>query len=383
MRLKTVLVVFFAALFFLSALLGIRFSIQNKIFDSGLLSFLGQGKGAEKPDKKNETASSLETVLERCYKELEIPETHRKKQLFLEDSTLELRLSVPRGKPMEWVVWFISSSLKEIGYTLDDCYFVSEQRGCKINLSPQKAPLPSLRIQVNRSNEFFKETAKMAILVEDFGFEADETTVGFLSFPEPLTVSLVSTQKMSLWTAQIANEYRKEIVILLPMEPLPTSYNKYASSMLMVHYPEEKIRSMLAKMMESVPYFAGFSNLHGDRVLEDTRVMKIFFSEIQKRHSYFLMTPGQRRSVAETLARKMEIPFEQIHFSINTNLGASAIQDTLLHCAFIAQKTGRMLIKGKASPSFILALNRAIPQFRQNGIQLVYASEIVMHPGKK
>ena len=380
MRLRLIVSIFISALLFFAILLGIRFGNFKKLFgfDTKIVSFL-QLK-TEPSGKKSKNTSSHDQIIKECFKKLEIPDSQIKRRFYLEDSTLSISISVPQGKPMEWIIWFISSSVTKAGYLVDDCYYPSEKNGCKIEFSSTKPELPKLNIQVNRSSAFFTHTAKMAILVEDFGFEADQTTIGFLSFSEPLTVSLASPKKLSTWTAQIANEYKKEIVILLPMEPLPGTFSKYNSSVIMVHYPEDQIRSMIAQMTDAIPNFAGFCNFYGDRVLADSHVMSIIYDEVKKNHAYFLIDPGTRKSIAETLAKKMEIPYENITFSINTDLSAAAIQDTLLHFALIAQNKGSVLLKGKASPSFLAAVTNTKNLLHENGIRLVYASEIIKHP---
>ena len=143
---------------------------------------------------------------------------------------------------------------------------------------------------------------------------------------------MVSTKKMSTWTAQIANEYRKEIVILLPMEPLSSKYRQYSSEALLIHYPSEKIRTILKNATESIPYFAGFSNLCGTMVLDDSQVMKIILSELKKKHGYFLIDPVSRKSVAASMARKLNIPFRTIEISLDSAASCdSSVSDTLHH----------------------------------------------------
>lgn len=323
---------------------------------------------------------SVDQTLKNCFDELEITESNIKRQFSPEDSTISYEISVPRGKPMEWVVWFLFSHLKKFNYLIKDCEYSTRRNSCQVSFTSKSRTRPILHFKIARSPVFFSKTARMAIIVEDFGFEADNTTVNFLSFPHPLTVSLVSNAKLSVWTAQIANEYKKEIIILLPMEPLPKSHSTYKESTIMVHYPQDQIVSMFENAAESVPNFAGFSNLGGNRVMADSRVMKLLFSQIEKRHGYFIINPTTRKSVANILAQKMQIPFENIDFTIDTNRSSEEILESIRHFILSAHKTGKVLIKGKATDSFIQALNDAITVFKHNGIELVYVSEIIRHP---
>ncbi len=362
-------------------LLLIAIAIRSGIFKSALN--IPGIKNTAQSSQTTENSHSFETTLIRCLEDLEVPKSQIPKNLSPTDSLLNLKISVPKGKPMEWVIWFISSTLSSAGYHLQDCSFESERKGAYLHLtSTQKKNLPELQIKISRSSIFFSQTAKMAILVEDFGFKADETTVRFLSFPEPVTVSMVSSRRLSTWTAQIANEYKKEILIMLPMEPLPKSFSRYDQSQIKIHYPEEKIKTIIKEATDAIPSFAGFCNFYGNRVLEDSRVMKIVFNEIQKHHGYFVITSESKKSMAETIARKMKLPYQKIDYTINADNSASTISDSLRYCAVLAQKTGSVLIRGRASDSFITALHNTLPQLKQNGIQLVYVSEILNHPGE-
>lgn len=380
MRFRIIFSTVLTILLFLAILLGIRFGYLDKVVT--FLKISHQENKKVIPAKPVKNHLSLDSALAQCFRDLEISQNQVTKKLIPEDSTLQIKFQVPRGKPMEWIVWFVSSCMLKADYINIDCIYHSEQKGCRLEFKSLIPDQPGIAMHIIHSSAFFSKTARMAILVEDFGFSADETTIGFLSFPEPLTVSMASTKKLSTWTAQIANEYHKEIIVMLPMEPLPAS-SRYSKSAIMVHYPEEKIRSILNAAAEAVPHLAGFSNYYGQKVLEDTRVMEIIFSEINKRNSYFIMTPETRKSVSKPLAGKMNIPFGIIDFTINTDLSAATIQDSLHHYAIVAQNKGNVILKGKASPSFIKALKNALPGLKQYGIGLVYVSEIVKTSAKE
>jgi len=374
MRQRLILTFFSLIFFILLIIIGIR----SDYFQSNFKLTLASKK---KPHSFNKEIP-FDSVLIQCFKDLEVPESQIPKNISSLDSVLDIKITVPKGKPMEWIIWYISSSLTSAGYRLKDCSFESEKKGAELSYNAQKKNLPQLKLKVLRSSTFFSHTAKMAILVEDFGFKADQTTAAFLSFTEPVSVSMVSSRRLSTWTAQIANEYKKEILIMLPMEPLPESYSKYDGIKIKIDYPEERIKTIIKDATDAIPSFAGFCNFYGNRVLEDSRVMKIIFKEIQKHHGYFIITSESKKSIAESIARKIQLPYQKIDFTINSDNSAEIIGDSLRYCAVLAQKTGKVLVRGRASDSFITALQNTLPQIKQNGIQLVYVSEILNHPNE-
>src|SRR5512133_2075498 len=314
-------------------------------------------------------------LMEQLHK-LEVHNQNINRTVSKQDSAIEIKTSIPRGKPMEWVIWMITSELKDAAYTMDDCYYESEAKGCRIQFSCKEKGNPIFALILLLSSAYFTSTAKMAIFIEDFGFQADETTVRYLSFPEPLTVGLLPEKKLTTWTAQIADEYKKEIVLMLPMEPVPSAFAKQSNSVIMVHYTEDKIKQLVTDAMERIPNFNGVANYYGSRVLADSKVVSMLFEQIGSRNSYFLYFPQHRNTSITEAAKSSGTPFVSIDIQIDTTLSVDRIQDTLRHCAMIAQKTGNVVISSKAHGSFIQALTNEIPVLKQNGIRLVYISEL-------
>ncbi|MBN1760138.1 MAG: divergent polysaccharide deacetylase family protein [Chitinispirillaceae bacterium] len=382
MRLKPVAVLFSGTLLLLALLIGLKSGFLQKTALSAYSSIasalhLPQNSHGALPPGSHKIENIILTQLAK----FETPESEVSIDHLLEDSTIVIDARIPRGKPIEWIVMQLCAPVGEAGYHVEDCIYDEQPVRCTIRLRTEKKGKPSVRIKLSRARRYFSSSAKMAIVIADFGFKATTTTVEFLSFPEPLTVSLVSSKKMSTWTAQIANEYRKEIVIMLPMEPLSRSYSAYTDKAVMIHYPQDKIKSLLRTTTESIPCYAGFTNLCGSRVLEDTPVMRIILGELKKDHGYFLINPVSRKSVAAGIARELDVPYRGIDIVLDSAASSvSTLDDTLHHAAMIAQKTGSVVLQGRATSRFITTLNEQLPYLQENGIKLVYLSEVVHHP---
>ena len=321
-------------------------------------------------------------LMERLIK-LEVSPANIKRKAVNQDSAIEIRASIPRGRPMEWVVWMMTSKLTETGYVIDDCYYESDEKGCRIQFSCKEPGNPVITMQLMRSSIYFSHTAKMAIFIEDFGFQADQTTIEYLSFDEPLTIGMIPEKKLTPWTAQIANEYHKEIVIMLPMEPVPAKYSKQSGAVIMVHYPQEKIQRIITESIGKIPHFSGLTNYYGSRIVDDSRVMSVVFSEISSKQAYFLYNPNSRSSSAESVAKKYNVPFKSVNLNVDTNSSVSALQDTLRRFAIFAQKTGDVIVSSKPTSAFINALKNELPVLKQNGIRLVYVSDLMIKNSNK
>jgi polysaccharide deacetylase 2 family uncharacterized protein YibQ len=376
MRIKILLVTFILTTLLLALLIGLRFNYLSTFVDTLAQKFLSDKTGdTRKLTEKNFQSTTSDVILQSLYTQLEIKPESVKRTFTPDDSLLVISIEVPRGKPMEWIIWLFTSSLGKTGYTVDNCTFISEDRGCNIFLSPKKRSMPKLSIKIARGKTYYSRTAKLAVIIEDFHFNADQSTIDILSFSEPLTLSMRAEKKLATSTAQIANEYKKEIVILQPMEPVPGT--EPANQVIMVHYPEDKIRSILRESVQNMPLFKGYCNFHGSRVLEDSHVMSIICDEIKKQNCYLIVSMDSRKSVAASVAHTTNIPFSEIDYEFTTSQKITGITDSLRHCAVLAQKRGSLLIKGQPTAPFIEALKQSMQIFQDNGIQFVYVSELI------
>jgi polysaccharide deacetylase 2 family uncharacterized protein YibQ len=309
------------------------------------------------------------------FTELELRDADYSIQYFPRDTAIEIKAAVPRGRPMEWIIWSLSN-VHAAPYRVDDCVCANETN-CTITFRSSNAKQPKAIVKIQQSNRYMSNTAKLAILIENFGFEADATTAEYLAFPEPLTVSLLPSGKLAAWTAQIADEYKKEVVLLLPMEPLPQQYDKYKGSMVMIHYSDENIRGIIAQAATAIPNFSGVCNFYGAKVMEDSRAMGIILAEVSKRKAFFIYTDVSKKSVAPQLTKSMKIPSAPIQGSIDASATAEQAREKLRRYSVTAEKTGKALIKAQPSPAFIKALKDEMETFKKNGIKLVYVSEIL------
>jgi polysaccharide deacetylase 2 family uncharacterized protein YibQ len=336
---------------------------------------------ADNPNKEEkghsaDGAMKLQNNLVKVFEELEMRETEYSIQYFPKDSSIEIKAQVPRGRPMERVIWELSGAAQPTPFSAEDCVCANEAN-CTVTFKSSSAKHPKVILHVRQAGRYFSNTAKMAILIEDFGFEADQSTAEYLSFPEPLTVALVPAQKLAQWTARIADEYKKEIVLLLPMEAMPPQFDKYKKSMVMLHHNEAEIRGLIAQAAAAVPNFSGVCNFYGSRVMEDSRAMEIILSEVNRRKGYFVYTNISRKPAAPQLAKSMKVPSYPVQRSIDANLTAEQVRERMTQYSMEAQKTGKILIKAQPSPTFIKVLKEETETLRNNGIRLVYVSELI------
>jgi len=303
--------------------------------------------------------------------------------LFLEDSTIEIIASIPRGKPLEWIVWNFFEITRKIPYHIEDCITQKgEAADCRLRISHNspRRKKPDVIVTITRSRKFFPNSAKMALLIEQFEFHADKPTALLLSFPHPLTIAIVPLDDRASWTAQMVDDHNKEIVIQLPLEPTTHIPAKYRGATIMVHHSESSITGACTEGARRIPNFAGYCSLMGSRALADTRVVRLILSVVKKRKGYFIETETFRKSTVQAQAEALGVPYLRVRRTIDHGQTVEEITADIRHCIVVARKRGTLLATTRLSPALIQALSSALPLFKDNGVTLVHVSEIVPHP---
>lgn len=375
-KIRTRFLVFVIFISILSVLVVSKDFLQRRL---GKFTMVTQRLQPSKAQSKSQSLIRLESQIQRYLDSLEVKASEITTQFFPESKIREIRVSIPKGKPVEWIVWFLSQSTNGTSYRVDDCIYFAQKRQLMISFTDKNLQKEKCILFISESNRYLSNSAKMAILVNNFNFEADRNTIEFLSFDQPLSFCLVPHGKKSILTAQAAREYKKELLITLCVESRRKIKNVPLSSLIMVHYPEKKIYDIVNNAEKAVPGFSGFVNLQTSFALKDSRLMRLVMTAISTSHGYFVARDIEQNPVMSALVQELKIPYASIT-SILENESQEAIENQLRHCAVIAQKKSKVVVLADAHQNFIRGLKEVQPLLKAEGIQLVYVSEIVNHP---
>jgi polysaccharide deacetylase 2 family uncharacterized protein YibQ len=290
-----------------------------------------------------------------------------------------MQASIPRGRPLEWGVNALYQVAEGTSYEVSDCIVDEKKQSACITFAPHAKNNPVVTLTIVSSERYYTGTARMALIVENLEDTSYQIAVSLLSFSEPLSVSIIPGSKKAALIAQLADQHRKEVIIRLPLESQGSMPASVAQSAIMVHFSKDAINAMAESAVHDIPNFTGFTNALGSRACEDSRVMNIILANIRKQHGYFIETRTTKNSVAASVATALDCPFTEVNARIEKRT-APDIAAELRRLGAGAQVNGTMAASVTASKQLADALTEARAWFRQNGIKLVFVSEIVKHP---
>ena len=303
----------------------------------------------------------------------------RKSHYSADDYSIVMQASVPRGRPFEWVVCALSQAAKGTSYAVSDCVVDEKKQSASFTFSPHAKNSTRCMLTITSSERYYSGTARMALVIENLEDTSYQIAVSILSFPEPLSVSVMPGSKKAGLIAQLADQHQKEVVIRLPLESQGKVPAAVEQSTIMVHYSKDAILAMVSAAVKDIPNFTGFANAWGSRACEDSRVMNIVLADVRKQHGYFIETKTTKNSVVASVATAIDCPFSEVNARVEKKT-APDIAAELRRLGAGAQANGTIVASVAASKQLYDALTATRAWLKQAGIRLVFVSEIVKHP---
>ncbi|HYA02913.1 MAG TPA: divergent polysaccharide deacetylase family protein, partial [Syntrophobacteria bacterium] len=135
----------------------------------------------------------------------------------------------------------------------------------------------------------------------------------------------------------------------------------------------EKLRETLA----AFPTVVGVNNHMGSRFSEDEDKMRVVLGEIKQRGLFFVDSRTSAVSRGYSLAVQMGIPTAERDVFLDNIQSPQAIGSELRRLAQLARLKGKAI--GIAHPHEVTleVLRQALPQLRQEGIELVPVSQVL------
>jgi polysaccharide deacetylase 2 family uncharacterized protein YibQ len=218
--------------------------------------------------------------------------------------------------------------------------------------------------------------AKVAIVIDDFGPDVD-TARKFLALPIPITFSILPFQRHSKDIAELAHSHNREVILHAPMEPQGYPMVKPGTGGLLISMSSAEVQKRLRDAADSCPYAAGINNHMGSRFTENIGAMGIVLAEMRNRGLYFLDSYTSSRSMAYSVAEKMQVPHLRRDIFLDHVVAEDQIRAQLNQLVRKAKVQGRAIAIGHPHEATLHVLAQEAAMFQKEGIMVVPAGELV------
>jgi hypothetical protein len=214
----------------------------------------------------------------------------------------------------------------------------------------------------------------LAIIVDDVGNDR-AAAESVLALPFPVTVSVLPHLPLSSEIADEAARHGDEVMLHLPMQAESQSVPAEATE-LRVGMHGDEVRTVLEGMLETVPHAAGVNNHEGSRATADPQLMDALMPALRSRGLFFIDSRTTALTVAFDAARHFGVRTASRKVFLDDSLEGKAIREQIGVAERDADRDGDAIAIGHPHPETIAALREMLPRLKQQGIRLVFASDL-------
>jgi polysaccharide deacetylase 2 family uncharacterized protein YibQ len=215
----------------------------------------------------------------------------------------------------------------------------------------------------------------IALVIDDAGNDL-QALDQFIAFPGKMSVAILPELPHSRESAQKTHVAGKEVILHLPLEPL--GKENPGPGAVLVSFDRDRIRGILDRDFESVPYAVGVNNHMGSLATQDRNVMDVLLAYLKGRGVFFV----DSRTVASTLGKeyaiKYSVPWAERNFFLDNNPDKAGIRRVLNDGVVYARLHGQSLLIAHVQNRLVLdVLLEEYDDLVSSGVGFITVSEFI------
>jgi len=221
---------------------------------------------------------------------------------------------------------------------------------------------------------------RVAIIIDDFGYNRSATSMGFLELEEPITIAVLPRCPYTESVADAAHIAGKQVIAHIPMEPERYPEANPGEGALLERHTAEELRRLTRSVLDEVPHARGANNHMGSRLTTRAPHMRAVMGELKSRGLFFVDSVTTPKSVAYSEARRAGIPAGRNTLFLDSYLdetGRLDVPGRLSALEEAARRDGYAIGIGHPKPETLAALREGLPAMRSRGVKIVFVSELV------
>ncbi|MDA0710286.1 MAG: divergent polysaccharide deacetylase family protein, partial [bacterium] len=287
----------------------------------------------------------------------------------------EIRSQVPGDLPLTMCNMALTRLAQRLGGKILEGR--EDQRARMVSLRAGLGEEGTNLITLVRNDKLKRRTGRLAIIIDDFGYQDRGLIAGFCAILQPLTFSIFPEEEETIWTSVQARKLGHGVMVHLPMEPIDYPARDPGPNAIFTDYSPERIRKLAEDALMAVPGARGVNNHMGSRATENEAVMKTVMAVIRDRDFFFVDSVTSRLSVAYDVAQKSGIRSARNTMFLDHVEDMESVVKKLYELAKRARAEGTVIGIGHAKEGTLKALLQVLPELQADGFEFVLAQDAV------
>jgi len=287
----------------------------------------------------------------------------------------EIRSDVPGDLPLEMCNLALTRLAQRLGGRVLEGR--EDHRGEMVSLRVGLGEEGTNLITLKKRNNLRRRTGRVAIVIDDFGYQDRGLIASFCAILQPITFSIFPHEEQTDWTSEQARKCGHGVMVHLPMEPIDYPARDPGPNAIFTDYAPERIQKLAQDALKAVPGARGVNNHMGSRATEDEVAMKAVMAVVQKLGFFFIDSVTSRQSVAYQVAQRAGIRSARNTMFLDTVEDKEAVVKRLYALAELARVEGTVVGIGHAKEGTLKALQDVLPELQKEGFEFILAEEAV------
>ncbi len=274
--------------------------------------------------------------------------------------TIERSYSVSQDFPTKEFYLKFKGFISKNGFKLKKLAQTPNETYPKFEIVFKKSKIYTLNLQI-------KKKPYLAIVIDDWGYS--KAILPYLkSINIPLNISILPGLKYSQATSRIAYAYGHEILLHLPMEPLPSEKieKQLESTSIKKSMNEGQINLILNDFLNNLENIKGVNNHMGSLITTNKKIMSIILKALKEKEIYYLDSKVVSDSIAPEIAKEINIVFFERDIFLDNEAKKEYIKNQILKAIEISKENGFAIAIGHARKTTLKTIESMIPDIIEN-----------------
>ena len=216
---------------------------------------------------------------------------------------------------------------------------------------------------------------RLAIILDDLGNDRAAAEAIF-ALSCPITLSVLPNHPHSAEIAEEAHRRGYEVMLHLPMQSLANE--KPEPQELRPGMSAGDVAALVDQLLQTVPDVAGVNNHQGSQSTADAELMNELMPVLREHNLFYVDSRTTAATIAYDTAQRAGVPsgFRNTPF-LDDVAELAPVRKQLQLALRNALQKGAAIAIGHPHPATLQALKEVLPEAKAQGIQLVFASELV------
>jgi polysaccharide deacetylase 2 family uncharacterized protein YibQ len=234
---------------------------------------------------------------------------------------------------------------------------------------PGWAPLKVTLVEVKRP--------KVCVIIDDGGYQKGAALAALYGFKVPVTVSIIPDVLYSKPLALEMPSHGVEVMCHMPMQGHEEARKDNYKEFLKLGMRVEDVEQIVGQALDALPGCVGLNNHMGSQATADEDLMLKVCQVLKARGLYLIDSRTTPQSVEADEAVKVHLLHAKRDVFLDNVETPEAILAQLGRLVRFAQRHGTSVGIGHFKTITLRTLRDAIPALKAQGIEFVYASEVV------